>query len=123
MEETKKYKNLIMRRSKLYIRLSERYGKYAELLDSPDYPEKEIDLIKEHRLRFEECYNIVDNEEYKEICYLISLLNESSESENVGIETIDMIISGTKKLFFSNLTQKEVFIRDLLEEARERKRP
>ena len=84
--------------------------------------------IKDKRKRFAKCYNVVDRASYKEIHYIISMLKEAGFDDDVPLPTIgsidcSAILSIVKNLFANDIVRRRTFLLDILEEARERKRP
>ena len=83
---------------------------------------EEIENPKE---RFEKCYNIVENSDYMEICFVISMLKRCESVTIENVEGFSSIIQIVKAIFSSATNEtrmKHVFFLDILEEARERKR-
>lgn len=83
---------------------------------------EEIENPKE---RFEKCYNIVEESDYMEICFVISMLKRCESVTIENIEGFNSIIQIVKAIFSSATNEtkmKHVFFLDILEEARERKR-
>lgn len=91
---------------------------YSELLDA--YEEK--NKIK----KFEKCYELADKATYKEIHMAISYIKEDNESGDIsGIpnESVQKIMSALLTLVVGNVRGRKAYLLDILEEARERKRP
>lgn len=95
---------------------------YKQLIDIYDCYDKPKDILVK-RERFNRCFETVDKSEYEEICFVISLLKELDDVESSVIEAIQFILEILKRLLFSKEAKRNRFLLDLLEEARERKRP
>ena len=91
---------------------------YEELLKAYD--------IKDKRARFDACYQIVDKAEYSEIHYVISMLKEfenTGDTSSIPIEKIEHILKTVTTLFAGKEAGRRAYLLDILEEARDRKRP
>lgn len=83
------------------------------------------ECIEDPKERFEKCYNIIEESDYKEICFVISMLKRCESVTIENIEGFNSIIQIVKSIFSSATNEtrmKHVFFLDILEEARERKR-
>ena len=72
--------------------------------------------------RFFKCYDIIDKASYHEIHFIITLLKEF-KGANFFSNTDLPLIKEFLDFINRNGTSRRAFILDLLEEARERKRP
>ena len=76
--------------------------------------------------RFCACYDIVDQAEYKEINYAIALLKEfegTPDGSEIELKGLGDLVTILKTLFASKEIRRKAYLLDILEEARERKRP
>lgn len=81
---------------------------------------------EDKRSRFSTCYELADNAEYREIHFVISMLKEvelNDDAENILPDSFKTLLSAVKTLLASKENRRRVFLLDILEEARERKRP
>ena len=100
--------NPISSSSKLYEKLLEAYN------------------TQDKRVRFESCYQLVDQAEYIEIHYVISMLkefNSTGDTSSLPLDHLEEILNPLTSLFAGNAEGRRAFLLDILEEARERKRP
>lgn len=102
--------NVIGKRSQLYKELIDAYECYKT-------GEDEV-----HRNRFFRCYEIVDEYDYEEICYVISMIKENTTVESIEFSKVKDIIEAVKIIFGFKLKARMSFLLEILEEARERKR-
>lgn len=82
--------------------------------------------ITDKRARFDACYQIVDQAEYMEIHYVISMLKEfenTGDTSSIPIEKIEKILKTVTALFAGKEAGRRAYLLDILEEARDRKRP
>ena len=83
--------------------------------------------IKDKRKRFAICYKVVDRASYKEIHYIISMLKEAGfddvQMPTIGTIDFSAILSIFNNLFANDTIRRQAYLLDILEEARERKRP
>lgn len=94
---------------------------YKELIDAFDC--YDIQVPEAHRQRFDRCYAIIDEAQYKEICYVISQIKELEHRDPTGITEVEVLTTVAINVFAGKVTARGRFLLDLLEEARERKRP
>ena len=76
--------------------------------------------------RFERCYQIADQAEYTDIHYVLTMLREvayTGDVSSVPFEHIERILKVAIALFDRKGAGRRAFLMDILEEARERKRP
>lgn len=92
------------------------------------------DNTKDLAFRFQTCYDIVDQASYSDIHFLITALKESRFTDGMqnalDASVPDAILDAIKTLFNLLRTyvsvdaiKRNTFLLDILEEARERKRP
>ena len=82
--------------------------------------------IDDKRIRFFTCYDLAHNADYKEIHLAISMLKEAHSNngvENIATDSLQIFLNGLKTVFLNEVNQRNAFLLDILEEARERKRP
>ena len=86
---------------------------YQKLLDTYENEEK-----------FLKCYEVIDEADYYEIHYAITML-KAFESVKIGDTNIPVLskLFDSIVLYLSEHTTRRAYFLDLLEEARERKRP
>lgn len=76
--------------------------------------------------RFEKCYILADKATYNDIHYVISMLRENNSlgaEDSLFAGDFTDIVKGVLKAFTGKTHMKHAFLLDILEEARERKRP
>lgn len=76
--------------------------------------------------RFYKCYSIVDEADYKEIHLVISMLKRDASVNIDNVESFSNIMQLFKAIIQSlsgKIQMRKSFLLDILEEARERKRP
>lgn len=89
---------------------SELYKKLLEVSEEKDYMQ-----------RFDNCYKLVDDADYKEIHFIVTMLKASENAvADTNISFLDMA-KGCIENVFGNRA-RAAFLLDILEEARERKR-
>lgn len=91
---------------------------YEELLRAYD--------VEDSLMRFNTCYEIIDQADYVDILFVISRLKELDCSAEIGgvlSESFQAVFLAIKHLFGSKSIRRCNYLLDLLEEAKERKRP
>ena len=81
--------------------------------------------IDDKVVRFNTCYDLIENATYKDILFAISCVKEceaASELDNALPESIRMLVTALKTVFASKVDRRQSYLLDLLEEAKERKR-
>ena len=76
--------------------------------------------------RFKKSYALADEADYNDIHYVISMLRENSSlgaEDSIFAGDFTDIIKSVLKAFTGKTHMKHAFLLDILEEARERKRP
>ena len=76
--------------------------------------------------RFKKCYALADKASYNDIHYVITMLKENyslGAEDSLFAGDLTDTIKGILKAFTGKIHMKHAFLLDILEEARERKRP
>lgn len=77
--------------------------------------------------RFEKCYDLANKASYNDIHYVISMLKENNSlddaEDSLFVGDFTDVIKSVIKVFTGKTHMKHAFLLDILEEARDRKRP
>lgn len=76
-------------------------------------------------IRFNTCYDLIENATYKEILFAISCIKEceaAEELEDSLPDAVKQLTTAMKTVFGSKIGRRQSYLLDLLEEAKERKR-